>query len=122
VATLRVDAAGLRVELTRGERIGAVRRRDVVASPTQLVDAQPVGDVWEHLRGFRAPGTGFPGRIMLGTTRYEGRKDFCVVGRHGPGLVVELRDHEFARVLVSMPSEQAAGLAASIREVAGSAR
>ncbi len=110
------------MELTGGERIGAVRRRDVAASPAQLVDAQPVGDVWEHLRGFRAPGTGFPGRIMLGTTRYEGRKDFCVVGRHGPGIVVELRDHEFARVLVSVPAEQAASLAARIREVADSVR
>ena len=50
----------------------------------------------------------------MGTTRSGGAKDFCVVYRHGPGLVVVLRDHEFARLLVSVAQPRAGELAAAV--------
>jgi hypothetical protein len=87
---------------------------DVEVAAENLVGAEVVADVWEHLVGIRAPGTGLPGVIMLGTTRHDGVKDFCVVHRHGPGLVVELRDHEFARILMTLRTDEAARFANAI--------
>ena len=113
MARVDVDTDRLRVRLGRLERLGAFHD-DVVVAPANLVAATSVDDLWQHLRGVRAPGTGIPGVIMLGTTRQDGVKDFCAVYRHGPGLVVELRDHEFARLLVSLDAAGAARAASSI--------
>lgn len=60
-----------------------------------------VPDLWVHLRGMRAPGTGFPSVIMLGTTRFIGGKDFCAVYGHRPGVIVHLRNEPFSRLLVT---------------------
>jgi len=117
VATLEISPGGLRVRLGRLERLGAFHD-DVLVPSSSLVGATAVSDVWMHLRGMRAPGTGIPGVIMLGTTRSDGLKDFCAVYRHGPGLVVDLRDHEFARLLLSYDAAEAARLVSAIRGLA----
>ena len=113
-----VDQQGLRVTLSRPERLGAFHG-DVSVPVSGLVSAQAVGDVSQHLRGVRAPGTGVPGVLMLGTTRYDGKRDFCSVHRHDPGLVVELRNQEFARILVSLPHAEATNLAAAVTALVG---
>lgn len=116
MATVAVDERGLTVRLGRWERLGGFHD-DVTVPVSGLVEAMAVADVWEHLRGVRAPGTGWPGLIMLGTTRHEGLKDFCVVYRHGPGLVVDLRDHEFARLVISVPISEATAVASQINDL-----
>jgi hypothetical protein len=69
---------------------------------------------WGLVRGIRAPGTGLPGVIALGTFRYSGRRDFAVVYRNRPVVRVELgEDAPFARLLVAVASpEQAAAMIA----------
>ena len=59
-----------------------------------------------HVIGIRAPGTGLPGVSMLGTTRYQGKKDFNVVYGHKPGLVVTLSGIDFARILITKSAGQ----------------
>jgi hypothetical protein len=113
MAKVEVDDRGLRVRMGAWERLGAFHA-DIDVPVRCLVAARAVADVWPQLRGVRAPGTGLPGVIMLGTTRHDGVKDFCVVRRHGPGLVVELEDYEFARLLLSLEAAEAAQLATSI--------
>jgi hypothetical protein len=56
---------------------------------------------FRDLRGIRAPGTGLPGVIALGTWRYRGGKDFAALYRGGPALVIELDGAEYRRLLVS---------------------
>lgn len=116
VATVEIDERGLRLRLGRWESLGAMHG-DVELLASSLAGAQAVADVWEHLEGVRAPGTGIPGLIMLGTARHDDVKDFCVVYRHGPGLVVDLRDHEFARILISLPVDEATRLAAAVNDL-----
>jgi hypothetical protein len=116
VAKVEIDQRGLRVRLGRWERLGAMHD-DIEVADASLAGAQAVSDVWDNLEGVRAPGTGWPGLIMLGTTRHDGLKDFCVVYRHGPGLVVELRDHEFARILVTLGVDEATRLGSAINAV-----
>ena len=71
------------------------------------------GDLVLTLRGIRAPGTGWPGRIALGTWRHRGGKGFAAVYRGQPAVMVRLRDSEFAWLLVS--SDDAENVAARLR-------
>ena len=74
--------------------LSAVRAASVVAEP------------WKALRGIRAPGTGWPGWIMLGTARGTFGKDFVAVYRRRPAILVELTGQEFQRLLVCTADPQ----------------
>lgn len=101
MARLEVDGALLSLRLEPVERLGALHG-DIAVLLAQVVAVHTSSEMWRELRGIRAPGTGFPYLIMLGTTRYRGGKDFCAVYRRGPGVVVDLADAEFSRLLVSV--------------------
>jgi len=53
----------------------------------------------------RAPGTGVPGTLAVGTWRGGFGKDFAVVHGHGPGVVVEVAGEEYVRLLVSTDAD-----------------
>ncbi len=55
----------------------------------------------------RAPGTGIPWVIMLGTTRGSFGKDFCAVYGRAPAVVMELEGAPFSRCLVTVPEAEA---------------
>jgi hypothetical protein len=97
--------------------VGDARGRQRRARPSPVeVSADP----WRALRGLRAPGTGLPGVIALGTWRRRGRKDFVALRGRGPGVVVHLRDGPFGRLLVSAGDAEA--VAAAIRAAADGSR
>lgn len=104
MATIEVRDETLAVVLTPWEVLGSIRwRTPVTAVRSAVASIVAVDDAWAHLRGIRAPGTGFPGVIMLGTTRGSGYKDFCAVYGHRPGVVVTFMpgSSEFARWVLS---------------------
>ena len=101
MALLDVDGRLLSLHLEPLERLGALHG-DVTVALAQVLAVRTSSEMWRELRGIRAPGTGFPYLIMLGTTRYRTGKDFCAVYRRGPGVVVDLADAEFSRLLVSV--------------------
>jgi hypothetical protein len=57
------------------------------------------------LRGIRAPGAGFPYLIMLGTMRHRRGKDFCVVYRKNPVLVLEFENEKYKRWVIPATNE-----------------
>ena len=59
----------------------------------------------EVLRGLRAPGTGFPFLVMLGTMRYRGGKDFCAIYKRKPVYVLEFEGAEFKKWILSEGAE-----------------
>jgi hypothetical protein len=71
-----------------------------------------VGDAWPELRGMRAPGTGVPQVIMVGTRRGDFGQDFAAVHGRGPAVVVELEGAEFSRLVLT--SDDAPALAARV--------
>jgi hypothetical protein len=99
----RLDVAGdeLILHLSGLERLGGFVRGDARIPLTAVRGARAVADPWQELRGIRAPGTGWPGRIALGTRRFSGGKDFAAVYGKGPGVVVELVGVDFSRLIVS---------------------
>ena len=76
-----------------------------------------VGDAWPELRGIRAPGTGVPEVIAVGTRRGGFGKDFAAVHGKGPAVVVELEGAEYGRLIVT--SDDAAAVAAAIGVATG---
>ena len=100
MAHLAEDVHGLRIELSGREQFFGLKRSFEIPW-LQVLNIAQVPDLWVHLRGIRAPGTGFPGVIMLGTTRYRGHKDFNAVYGHKPGVVISLIGNPFTRVLLT---------------------
>ena len=100
MAHLEIEGATLVLRLSLLERLGALSGRPRV--PLAAVrDVRVTAKPWKELKGIRAPGTGWPGTIALGTWRHDGVKDFCAIYRKGPGVVVELDGAKYARLIVS---------------------
>jgi hypothetical protein len=100
MATVRREGDELVVLLNDLEKLGALRA--FVRVPAAAVRSVRVSESpFRELRGIRAPGTGFPGIVALGTWRYRGGKDFVAVYRGEPAVVVELEGAPFARLVVS---------------------
>lgn len=117
MAGLEVEGDSVVVRLSALERLGALAgspRRPLGAVEAVRVSETP----WKELRGLRAPGTGWPGKIMLGTLRYSGGRDFAAVyGRTGKAVVVDFAPGGYRRFVVSL--EHAEDVAATIAAVAG---
>ena len=102
MARLIIEGSDLVVGLSWLEKLGALRGN--VRVPLHAVrDAEAEPDPWGALRGIRAPGTGIPGVIALGTRRYDGGKDFAVVLGHRSAVRVDLgQESPFGRLVVSV--------------------
>lgn len=103
---LVIDGERIRYDLSWIENIGAFGR-DPVASLSNLIAVMRHEHPWtsEILRGIRAPGTGFPFLIMLGTMRRLRGKDFCVIYRRNPVLVMTFQDEKFDRWIIPASKE-----------------
>ena len=93
----------LTLKLSRLEKIGALHG-DISVASSQLISKSEVSNPWtkEHLRGTRSPGTGIPYRILLGTMRFKGGKDFCAIYRRTPAVIYVFKDAPFERWVVSI--------------------
>lgn len=100
MATLRREGDEVVVKLNDLEKAGALRG-DVRVPATAVREVRVTPSPFRELRGIRAPGTGFPGVIAIGTWRHRTGKDFAAVYRGGPAVVVELDGAEFGRLVVS---------------------
>lgn len=103
MASVAVEGDELVVRLSARERVGALRS-EVRVPVTSVREVHTVTVASKGLRGFRAPGTGLPGVVALGTWRRRGGKDFVAAYRRHPGIVIELEGQEFDRLIVSGPA------------------
>ena len=104
MARLQQTSDGFQVVLGPWEKLGALRghvavRWDQVRRVTYR-DRPRV-----ELHGLRAPGTGVPGLVHLGTWRTLERKTFVASYRQEPGYVIDLEGHEFGRLIVTTERE-----------------
>jgi hypothetical protein len=100
MAKLKVHDCELVVRLSPLEKLGALRG-DVHLRLAAVRSARVSDRPWSEPRGIRAPGTGFPGVISLGTRRGSGVLDFAAVYRGGPAVVVDLEGAHFDRLVVT---------------------
>jgi hypothetical protein len=100
VATLRREGGELVVKLNDLEKLGAFHR-DVRVPWSAVTEVRVSESPFRELHGMRAPGTGLPGVIALGTWRGTGGKEFAALYRGGPAVVVSLERGDWRRLLVS---------------------
>ena len=103
------------VALSDLEKVGALRG-DVRVPLSAVRVVRVADDPRPELRGMRAPGTGIPGVIALGSRRGEGH-DFGAVYHNRPAVVVELEGTSYDRLVVSIDDPE--HVAATIRAAAG---
>jgi hypothetical protein len=93
--------------LTPLEQFGSFHR--IIRAPkNSLILTKEMADPWsrvEGMSGVRAPGTGIPGVIMLGTLRRKKAKDFVAVYGRGSATVFEFQGQPFERWILSLPRE-----------------
>jgi len=116
VADLRAEGAELVLHLHAAEKAEGFHG-DIRMPLSAVTAVRVVEDPWPELRGIRAPGTGLPDVIAVGTRRGGFGKDFAAVHGTGPAVVVELEGVEFGRLLVT--ANDAPGVASAIRSASG---
>jgi hypothetical protein len=112
VAELLVDGDDLVLHMHAAEKAEGFHG-DIRVPLRAVTDVHAVDTAWPHLRGLRAPGTGLPNVIAVGTRRGEFGKDFAAVHGTGPAVVVVLAGAEYGRLVVTM--DDAAAVAARIK-------
>src|SRR5580698_3135440 len=116
MASLIVEGADLVVKMSDLEKVEAVHI-DIHVPLTTVHEVRAVDDAWPELRGIRAPGTGIPFVIAVGTRRGSFGKDFAAVHGKGPAVVVDLEGADFTRLVVT--TDDAAARAQTIARAAG---
>jgi hypothetical protein len=115
VAAIRIQGPDLVVRLSRKEQLGAFHG-DVRVPVAAVRSVRVSDDAWSELRGMRAPGTGWPGRIALGTRRGgSGGKQFAAVYGKRRAVVIDLEGAAYSRLIISLRDPD--GVAAQIRTV-----
>jgi len=74
------------------------------ANLDQLVSVEFVEVLWSSavLKGVRAPGTGIPYVVMIGVMRRLKSKDFCVIKRKKPGVILGFSSGAFKRWIYTL--------------------
>lgn len=97
------DGKTLTLTLSPLEKLGAFHGNLSVdkSQVTSIEEAQTPWDL-SILRGIRAPGTGIPFVIMLGTLRHRQGKDFAAVYKKRPVRIYNLKDAPYKRWIVTI--------------------
>jgi hypothetical protein len=98
---VRTDGEHLIVTMSFLEKLEGFRGNVVVAL-RNVASIEAVENPWASLRGIRAPGTGLPGVIAVGTRRGRFGKDFACVHGNGGAVVVELSHAPYKRLVVTV--------------------
>jgi hypothetical protein len=116
VADLRLEDGELVLHLHATEKAEGFHG-DIRVPLSSVTAVRVVEDPWPELRGIRAPGTGLPEVIAVGTRRGGFGKDFAAVHGKGPAVVVELLGAAYGRLVVT--ADDADAVASSLQGAAG---
>jgi len=103
MAIVKVVGDELILELSFWERIGALHSSPRVAI-SAVTKIEFVEKLWskEVLRGMRAPGTGFPNVVLLGSMRGREYRDFTAIKGRGAGVVITFSKGPFKRWIFTL--------------------
>jgi len=98
MAILVIEGEELRLQLTPLEQVAAFWPAPK-ALVGQVESIEYVENLWtaQVLQGVRAPGTGLPFVVMIGVMRRLKTKDFCVIKRKKPGVIISFSSGSFQR-------------------------
>jgi hypothetical protein len=103
MAHLVVNGDKVQFKLSIAESLGAfARSQEIALSEIDLVEVVPNPWTSQVLKGVRAPGTGIPFVVLLGTMRYRGGKDLCAIYKGRPSAVVNLKRGPYKRWILEI--------------------
>lgn len=91
------------LKLSRLEKLGAFHT-SIRAPKNSLVEIKEMANPWSRsdgMKGLRAPGTGCPKVIMLGTLRKRKGKDFAAVYGRGSAKVYVFKGQSFSQWIIT---------------------
>ncbi len=100
MAEIEVEGGQVSIHLSFAEKIGALHG-DLHFPISGVRAVRIVDKPFCEIEGIRSPGTGVPGLIALGTYRAHGRRDFVAVYRGERGVVIEIDNTKYRRVILS---------------------
>ena len=113
MAKVKVMGDEVILELSFWERVGALHSSPRV-SLNAVTKAEFIDNLWSNkvLRGVRAPGTGIPYKVLLGTMRGREFRDFTAIKGRGAGVEICLNEGPFERWIftIRQPESELAGL------------
>ena len=103
MAILVIEGAEIRLQLTPLEQVAAFWPAPK-ALLSQVESIEFAVDLWttQVLQGVRAPGTGIPFVVMIGVMRRLKTKDFCVIKRKKPGVIISFSSGNFQRWIYTL--------------------
>jgi hypothetical protein len=103
MAKVRVIDEELILELSFWERVGALHSSPRV-SLNAVTKVEFIDNLWSNkvLRGVRAPGTGIPYKVLLGTMRGRSYRDFTALKGRGAGVEICLNEGPFERWIFTL--------------------
>ena len=116
MAELLIEGDELVLHMSTFEKAEGVHG-DIRVPLSSVASVRAVDTAWPELRGIRAPGTGLPNVVAVGTRRGSFGKDFAAVHGKGPALVVELEGQEYQRLVVT--SDDTPGVLSALRGATG---
>jgi hypothetical protein len=111
MARILTDADCLTVALTDLEKVEALHG-DITVPRAAVVGVRIAAAGMSELHGIRAPGTGLPGVVAMGTWHDRGTRTFAACHGNRAAVVISLRDAAFDRLVVTVddPAQVLAGL------------
>jgi hypothetical protein len=101
VATLLIDDDTVTISLSVAEKVEALHG-DVTIPRTAITRVREVEDGLREVHGLRAPGTGFPGVILVGTFRTLHHTTFAVCHGERSALVLDVAGQAYDRIIVTV--------------------
>ena len=103
MAILVTEGEGLRLQLSPLEQLAACWPAPK-ALVGQVESVEFVENLWttQVLQGVRAPGTSFPYVVLIGVMRRLKTKDFCVIKRRKPGVIITFSAGAFQRWIYTL--------------------
>jgi hypothetical protein len=106
MAEVRIDGADLVVEMSGLDKLWALKS-SLTIPLTNVRGATIDPGIVNEEKGIRAPGTHVPGVITAGTFHLDGEKVFWDVRDPSKAVVIELRDEQYARLVVQVSDPRA---------------
>ena len=102
MANITDHGSEIELSLSIREKIAALHG-NLTSKKSDLISRKVVENPWRSglLKGVRAPGTGIPFYILLGTMRYKGGKDFTMIYGNRPVEVFEFKGGPYKRWIIS---------------------
>jgi hypothetical protein len=107
MARVVVKGNRVRLKLAILESLGAfAKSQEIAISEIDSVEVVPNPWTSQVLKGVRAPGTGIPFVVLLGTMRYRGGKDLCAIYKRRPNAIVTLKSGPYKRWIFEIKDMQ----------------